>query len=228
VSLPARPALPVLPGEVRTGLAPAAAEIARLATGDAALDGLLGGGFARGQLTEIVGPSSSGRTSIAYRLLAGASLRSEVTALVDTADRFDPARAAAAGIDLARLLWIRPPDPTAALRASEVLLATRGFAVVVLDLAEGLSPSMRARLATAWSRLRLRAAASRAVLVLLARERLSGGAADLCLALGARKAIWSRAPLRTTLLSGIECGAEIVRTRHGAPGARERLHFDEG
>ncbi|MGH7804239.1 MAG: hypothetical protein ACREQJ_07810, partial [Candidatus Binatia bacterium] len=82
-------------------------EIVRLGTGDPALDGLLGGGFARGHLTEIVGTASSGRTTLAHRLLAAATARGEVVALVDAADRFDPRRAEAAGIDLERLLWVR-------------------------------------------------------------------------------------------------------------------------
>src|SRR5690242_7859846 len=59
----------------------------------------LGGGFPRGQLSEIVGPHSSGRTSLLWQLLASATARGELVALVDALDRFDPAAAAAAGID---------------------------------------------------------------------------------------------------------------------------------
>jgi recombination protein RecA len=72
-----------------------------------ALDGTVRGGVPRGQLSEIVGPVSSGRTSLAWAALAAATARGEWAALVDTFDRFDPARAAEAGLVLSRLLWVR-------------------------------------------------------------------------------------------------------------------------
>lgn len=67
----------------------------------------LTGGIARGCLTEICGSASSGRTSVLLLALARATQRGEVCALVDASDAFDPASAAAAGIELSRLLWIR-------------------------------------------------------------------------------------------------------------------------
>src|SRR5271157_4508043 len=80
-----------------------------VSTGVAALDALTGG-LPRGALTEIAGPASSGRTSVMLAALAGATCRQEVCALVDASDSFDPASAAAAGIDLGRLLWVRCSD----------------------------------------------------------------------------------------------------------------------
>jgi hypothetical protein len=73
----------------------------------AALDACLQGGLPRGQLSEITGPRSSGRTTLLLQLMAAATGRGEIGALVDTFDRFDVASAAAAGIELERLLWIR-------------------------------------------------------------------------------------------------------------------------
>jgi recombination protein RecA len=71
------------------------------------LDALLGGGFPRGSLVELCGPSSSGRTSLAYALLAQATDRQEACAFVDVSDSLDPVSLAAGGVDLQRLLWIR-------------------------------------------------------------------------------------------------------------------------
>ena len=71
------------------------------------LDQGLRGGVPRGQLSEIVGPVSSGRTSLAWAALAAATARGEWVALIDTFDRFDPERAADAGLVLSRLLWVR-------------------------------------------------------------------------------------------------------------------------
>ena len=67
----------------------------------------LTGGLARGCLTEICGTASSGRTSVLLFALARATQRGEVCALVDASDAFDPASAAAAGMAMSRLLWVR-------------------------------------------------------------------------------------------------------------------------
>ena len=76
---------------VRAGAAPGDADaLPRLATGIDALDALLGGGFPRGRVSEITGPLSSGRTSLALALLAAATRAGEIAAVVDAADAFDP------------------------------------------------------------------------------------------------------------------------------------------
>jgi len=71
------------------------------------LDAVLGGGFPRGSLVELCGPASSGRTSLAFSLLAQATERQEACAFVDVSDSLDPVSLAAAGAELPRLLWIR-------------------------------------------------------------------------------------------------------------------------
>src|SRR4051794_24701635 len=65
------------------------------------------GEIPRGALTEIAGPASSGRTSLLYSLLAAASSGQEFCTLLDTEDRFDPESAAAAGVQLSQVLWVR-------------------------------------------------------------------------------------------------------------------------
>jgi hypothetical protein len=71
------------------------------------IDRGLAGGLPRGQVSEVVGPASSGRTSVVWAALGAATRRGEYVAIVDTFDRFDPPTGAAAGIDLRRLLWVR-------------------------------------------------------------------------------------------------------------------------
>jgi hypothetical protein len=78
----------------------------------AALDTCLRGGLPRGQLSELAGPRSSGRLTLLLRMMAAAAARGEIVALIDTLDRLDVASAAAAGVDLSRLLWIRGQDIT--------------------------------------------------------------------------------------------------------------------
>jgi hypothetical protein len=72
----------------------------------------LTGGLARGCLTEICGTASSGRTGILLSALAQATQRGEVCALVDASDAFHPASAAAAGVEMSRLLWVRCGEKT--------------------------------------------------------------------------------------------------------------------
>jgi recombination protein RecA len=67
----------------------------------------LTGGLARGCLTEICGTASSGRTSVLLFALARATQRGEICALVDACDAFDPSSAAAASMEMTRLLWVR-------------------------------------------------------------------------------------------------------------------------
>jgi recombination protein RecA len=76
-------------------------------SGVAELDAVLGGGFPCGSLVELCGPASSGRTSLAFSLLAQATERQEPCAFVDVSDSLDPVSLAAAGVELPRVLWIR-------------------------------------------------------------------------------------------------------------------------
>jgi hypothetical protein len=77
------------------------------ATGIEALDELLRGGLPVGALTELVGPECSGRTSVALKFVAGLTQAGRVCAWIDVSNVLDPASAAAAGVDLERLLWVR-------------------------------------------------------------------------------------------------------------------------
>src|SRR5262245_43929582 len=76
------------------------------------LDSRLGGGWRQGEVSELVGARSTGRTSVLVATLAAATSRGDVVALVDAVDRFDPISASAAGLQLQRLLWVRGPALT--------------------------------------------------------------------------------------------------------------------
>ena len=106
-----------------------------LATGAPELDRLLAGGFPRGQVSEVHGPASSGRTGLVLAAVARATQRSALVAWVDPADRLDPASAAAAGVTLPRLLWLRGGRLPDAAAAVGTLLGSGLFDLLVLDLA---------------------------------------------------------------------------------------------
>jgi hypothetical protein len=92
-----------------------------VATGLPALDQALGGGLPRGEMSEVAGPRSSGRSSLFSAALAAATGRGDLAVLVDTLDMFDAESGSQAGIRLDRLLWVRGdalsrhPDPPAAM-----------------------------------------------------------------------------------------------------------------
>jgi recombination protein RecA len=78
-----------------------------VSTGITTVDELLNGGFPLGAVTEIVGPESSGRTSLALSFLAQMTSEPKVCAWIDVTNSLHPESAAAVGIDLTRLLWVR-------------------------------------------------------------------------------------------------------------------------
>src|SRR5688572_12764299 len=102
-----------------------------------ALDTLLGGGLRRGKVIEIVARRASGRFSVVMSALASATSMGEAAALIDLGDHFDPQLAESDGVDLHRLLWVRPHTMKQAVMAAEMLTAT-GFQLVVVDA--GLHP----------------------------------------------------------------------------------------
>ena len=81
----------------------------RLACGIAPVDNLIGGGIVRGRISEIIGNSGVGKTSLAAAFAASITRRGEVAAWINAGDGFDPGSIAAAGVDLARMLWVAMP-----------------------------------------------------------------------------------------------------------------------
>ena len=213
--------------------APSAEGEAMAATGLAALDGLLGGGLPRGRVTELVGTRSSGRTALCMAALAAATRRGEVTALVDVAGVLDARRAEAAGIELARLLWVRAGDAKRGVQATDVVLGAGGFGVVVLDLGDRL-PRVPDN---SWLRLSRAAEKSGATLIVLApplpassASRASGGAAarERVLPLFAALRLHTSCPGRPRFADGrvlvsIESRVEVRGSKRGPDGETATL-----
>jgi recombination protein RecA len=91
-----------------------------------ALDELLDGGLPLGAITEMVGPECSGRTSLALSFVSQMTQTGKVCAWVDVSNALHPESAAATGVDLSRLLWIRCGVPPSASTQS---ITTDGFAL---------------------------------------------------------------------------------------------------
>ncbi len=199
-----------------------------VATGIAALDERLGGGLARGQMSEIVGPRSSGRTSLVLSAMAGAASRGELVALVDTFDTFDPPSARACGLDLARLLWVRGAPPftheaqaiDCALKASNLILQAGGFGLVVLDLADASRLAIRRLPFTTWFRLQRPIEGGSTACVLLAGEPTARSAGGVTVALRRVDRAASKSQSWAPLFNGFEVEADIRRARGVAENCR--------
>src|SRR5438067_408584 len=187
----------VMPGS-RLELRP---DPARVPSGVRKMDALTGG-LPRGALTEIFGPASSGRTSLLLASLAAATRRQEICALVDAGDAFHPESAAAAGLDLERLLWVRCASGRASghssghssersgekrleqtLKATDLLLQSGGFGMVVVDLGDIPAQVARRIPLTSWFRFRRAVENTPTVLLVLEQEPYAKTCASLVLRL---------------------------------------------
>jgi len=203
-------------------------DLAVAAAGVTTLDASLGGGVPRGQLSELVGVRSSGRTSLMLRMLAAATARGELVALVDAVDRLDVASAAAAGIALDRLLWVRghvSANPglcrdtnqralEQAIRALTLVLQAGNFGLVVFDAADVPADALRRLPFTTWLRLQRMIEGTQTTCVLVGSERMARSAAGLTLELSAPRAACG--PRRFT---GVSTEARLIQARHHARAA---------
>ena len=192
-----------------------------------ALDVVLRGGLPRGQVSEIAGSPSAGRTTLLVHLLAAATRGGEITALVDTCDRFDVASASAAGVDLDRLLWIRGESFDSlrslrtsladravdrALKALTLVLQAGGFAVVAIDLADVHPRVLKSLPFTTWLRLQRIVEGSDTVCLLVTPEplaRSAGGLTVMCTG----QTTWSNARL-----TGLATEIRVVSPRRRVDG----------
>lgn len=203
-------------------------------TGLALLDERLGGGFPRGQLSEMIGPRSSGRTSVLLRTIAAATARGELVALVDTLDRFDPESAVAAGIALDRLLWIRGhvvANPglcrdtnqramEQAMRALTLVLQAGNFGLVAFDAGDAPVEALGHLPFTTWLRLQRLVEGRQTLCLLVGTESMARSSAGLTVQLGVRGAECGG--------RGAECGGRSAECGVRSAGIRFRGRLFEG
>src|SRR3954454_5212946 len=146
----------------------------------------------RGCLTEIVGPASSGRTTLLHATLSSATRRGESCAVVDTDEAFDPATADAAGVRLDRVVWIRcAKNAEHALKTADLLIQGGGFGVVAIDLGDTPLVTARRISLTSWFRLRRAVENTPTVFLALARQSNARTCATLTIECARERADWS-------------------------------------
>jgi recombination protein RecA len=231
-----------------SALTPAPRAVRELAaTSIAEVDAHLEGGLPVGAISELTGPASSGRTSLALAFLARRTAEGRACAWVDASDAFDPESAAASGVLLPQLLWVRCRDTSApaqtgkirtelraaragvwtrpgwthldqALRATDLLLQAGGFAALVLDLG-GIAREQGNRIPLAtWFRFRQAADRARSSLVVLGRAAYAQSAAALVVACRPARVLTAGA----TALRGFAFEIERRRERFETLEIRDR------
>ena len=199
----------------------------------AGIDALLSGGLPRGQLSEIAGAPSSGRTTLLLQVIAASTRRGEIAALIDTCDRLDVAAASAAGIDFDRLLWVRGEsfDSLGSLRtgldrmvdravkALNLVLQAGGFGIVVIDLADVPPQAIRGLPFTTWLRVQRIVEGSDTACVLVGPEplaRSAGGLTVLCTGQTTWAGAGGASPIRR--LTGLDARVRVVSPRRRVDG----------
>lgn len=119
----------------------AAVPIACIPTGSIALDVALGiGGIPRGRVTEIYGPESSGKTTVALHIVAEAQRAGGTAAFIDAEHALDPTYAQALGVDINELLISQPDNGEQALEIADMLIRSNAVDVIVIDSVAALTP----------------------------------------------------------------------------------------
>jgi recombination protein RecA len=116
-------------------------EIDAISTGALSLDIALGiGGLPRGRVTEIYGPESSGKSTLAMHVVAEAQRNGGICAYVDAEHAMDPIYAKAIGVNVDELLISQPDTGEQALEITDMLIRSGAIDVIVIDSVAALTP----------------------------------------------------------------------------------------
>ena len=126
---------------MRMGQDSARVKVGAIPTGAINLDAAIGiGGVPRGRITEIYGPESSGKTTLALHVAANAQLLGGVAAFIDAEHALDVEYAKKLGVDLDNLLVSQPDTGEEALEIAEILVRSGAVDVIVVDSVAALVP----------------------------------------------------------------------------------------
>jgi hypothetical protein len=191
-----------------------------VSTGIAELDRALAGGFTRGTIATIEGAPSSGRSAIAARLLAQATVRG-LGAIIqyedcERAETFHSPALAAAGVRLDRLLVVPVRDPVGAARAADIIVRSGAFPVVAIPTLGGV----RGISAATWTRLASLTHRANAVLVATGTEASEELRyfASLRVACAIERVRWNGPSGPFGELAGFDIRVEVRKHKRAAPG----------
>jgi recombination protein RecA len=126
---------------MKMGMNSALAPIEAIPTGSLALDLALGiGGIPKGRITEIFGPESSGKTTLAQHIIAESQKKGGTVAYIDAEHAMDPGYAGICGVNVDELLISQPDTGEQALEITEALVRSSAVDVIVIDSVAALVP----------------------------------------------------------------------------------------
>ena len=126
---------------MKLGEAGALEGIESISTSSFELDAALGiGGIPRGRVTEIYGPESSGKTTLALHIVANAQKNGGIAAFIDAEHALDPIYTRNLGVNIEELLLSQPDSGEQALEITEILLKSGALDVIVIDSVAALVP----------------------------------------------------------------------------------------
>jgi recombination protein RecA len=126
---------------VRLGSREAVVAVSAISTGSISLDYALGvGGFPRGRISEIFGPESSGKTTVALQVVAEAQKAGGMAAFIDVEHALDPVYARKLGVDVDNLLVSQPDYAEQALEITNALISSGSIDVLIVDSVAALVP----------------------------------------------------------------------------------------
>jgi len=182
-------------------------------TGDFETD-CLTGGLPRGAITEICGPSGSGRTSLMLSALALRTAEGEACTLIDARNAFDPYSAEATGVVLRQLLWVRCSSLDQAFLATDLVLHAGGFGLVALDLGDIPPEMVRGIPLYVWFRFRQAVEHTPTIFLVLEQEPHAKSCASLVVQMETVTAQWLGPPQNQQGIAGdprarLFCGSRL-------------------
>jgi len=213
-------------------VAGSAAAVPYIPSGFPELDRALGlGGFPKGEVCELVGPATSGKTTLALKVLAQAQGGGSQVGYIDQALYFDPDYAYRCGLDLSRLLVGRPRDLPETLAMVEALARSGSLAALALDTLEFLWDDPDAASALAATVNRLRTPLARASMVLLVLHDSPVGRSPALSALAHTASIRLQVVRERWIylhedVRGYEARVEVLKNRLGPAGRVVRLTIE--
>ena len=115
-------------------------KVETIPSGALPLDIALGGGFPKGRISEIYGPESSGKTTLALHAIASIQAQGGTAAFIDAEHALDPVYAAAIGVDINSLLVSQPDNGETALEITDQLVRSAAVDIIVIDSVAALVP----------------------------------------------------------------------------------------
>jgi hypothetical protein len=161
-----------------------------------------------------MGEASSGRTTLVHTLVSAAVNAGELAAWIDLPNALDFDPAQTKGLDLGRLLWVRPCDTPTAFRAAEHVLNVEGFRLVVLDLDLPSRPRPVGSSAV-WLRLMHAAVRREAALVVLSQMHQVTTFAGLSLETSRRRSTFEGQNGPCPFFRGMTTGVHLKKCKFG-------------